>query len=207
MRITTGEGSHFTQPSFDTVKLSNARQADGGDYVCEARMGNNVLNRSQPVTLVFCSKWLRHSLAAHIMFLSPTAQPTITGLPAPMTHTEREHFELICSFTGIPNPEIHWEKDGSVFLLGEERRVINNTADTTKTSQLEISSLLLSDAGMYTCSVTNVANMATSNGMDSRSVRLEVRGEESEVMNVSNNKHLTCYFFLLTLHSHATTNM
>ena len=192
MRITIGEGSRFTQPSFDTVKLSNARQADGGDYVCEARMGNNELNRSRPVTLVFCSKWLRHSLAAHIMSLSSIAQPTITGLPAPMTHTEGERFELICSFTGVPNPEIRWEKDGSVFLLGEGRRIINSTAGTTKTSQLEISTLLLSDAGVYTCSVTNVANMATSNGMDSRSVRLEVRGEGViEVINASNNKHIT----------------
>ena len=57
-RITTGEGSRFTQVSFDTVRLSNARLTDDGDYVCEARMGNNVLNRSQPRELVFCSKWL-----------------------------------------------------------------------------------------------------------------------------------------------------
>ena len=38
-------------------------------------------------------------------------------------------------------------------------------------SQLEINSLLQSDAGMYTCMVTNIADTAT------RSVRLEVRGE------------------------------
>ena len=85
-----------------------------------------------------------------------------------MNHTEGDHFELVCTFTGIPPPEIHWEKNGSVFLFsGESRRVIN----TSERSQLEINSLTLSDAGVYTCSVTNVA------GMDTRSVQLEVRGE------------------------------
>ena len=111
------------------------------------------------------------------MSLSPTAQPAIMNLPAPTTHTEGERFELICTFTGIPNPDIRWEKDGSVFLLGQGRRIINSTGGTTKTSQLEITTLLRSDAGVYTCSVTNVANRAMGNGMDSRSVRLEVRGK------------------------------
>ena len=112
-----------------------------------------------------------------ITFLFPTADPEVVSLPQPTTHTEGDRFELICSFTGIPNPEIRWEKDNSVFLLGEGRRIINSTGGTTKTSQLEITTLLLSDAGVYTCSVTNVANRAMSNGIDSRSVRLEVRGE------------------------------
>ena len=96
-----------------------------------------------------------------------TALPTIVDLPAPPTHTEGDHFELVCSFTGIPAPEIRWERDGSLFLLGEGRRVINSTGR----SQLEIYTLALSDAGVYTCTVSNVADTAA------RSVRLEVRGE------------------------------
>ena len=55
-RITTGEGSRFTQLSFDTVRLTRAQQTDNGQYVCEARDGNLQLNRSQPRDLVFCSK-------------------------------------------------------------------------------------------------------------------------------------------------------
>ena len=101
------------------------------------------------------------------MSLSPTALPTIMDLPAPLTHTEGERFELVCSFTGVPAPEIRWEKDGSLFILEDGRRVTNSTGR----SQLEINSLTFSDAGVYTCSVSNVAGNAT------RSVRLEVRGE------------------------------
>ena len=88
-------------------------------------------------------------------------------LPAPDTNTVGMHFELVCTFTGVPAPEIHWEKNGSVFLLGEGRRIINSPMR----SALEINSLALSDAGVYTCSVSNDA------GMDMRTVRLEVRGE------------------------------
>ena len=103
----------------------------------------------------------------HMLSNIPTALLTILDLPAPRTHTEGEHFELVCTFTGIPAPQIHWEKDGSVFTLRKGRRIINSTGR----SALEITSLLVSDAGVYTCSVTNVAGMVT------RSVRLEVRGE------------------------------
>ena len=101
------------------------------------------------------------------MSLFPTARPTIVDLPAPLTHTERDRFELVCTFTGIPAPEIQWEKDGSLFLLGEGRRVMNITGR----SQLVIYSLALSDAGVYSCSVSNIAGTAA------RSVRLEVRGK------------------------------
>ena len=84
-----------------------------------------------------------------------------------MNHTEGTRFELVCTFTGIPAPDISWEKDGSVFLRGEGRRVMNSTGR----SQLEIDSLTLSDAGVYSCSVTNIAGNVT------RSVSLKVTGE------------------------------
>ena len=101
------------------------------------------------------------------MSFSPTALPAIVDLTAPMTHTEGDRFELVCSFTGIPAPDIRWEKDRSVLLPGEGRSIINSIGR----SQLVINILALNDAGVYSCLVTNVA------GMDTRSVRLEVRGE------------------------------
>ena len=103
----------------------------------------------------------------HMLSDIPAALPTILDLPAPRTHTEGEQFELACTFTGIPAPQIRWEKDNHVVTLGEGRRIIK----TSGRSQLEINNLTLSDAGVYTCLVSNVAGMAT------RSVRLEVRGE------------------------------
>ena len=86
------------------------------------------------------------------LLFSSTAHPTIVSLPAPDTNTEGMRFELVCSFTGVPAPNIRWEKDGSVFLLGDGRRIINSTGR----SALEINSLLVSDTGVYNCSVSKV---------------------------------------------------
>ena len=170
----TGNFSNFeaVEGEFDTVRLTTARQEDGGEYVCVTRMGNVELDRSQPKTLVFCSKcWVEvffpHQLTNTFLSFFPTARPTIVELPSPTTHTEGERFELVCSFTGFPAPEIHWEKDGSVFLLGEGRRIINSTGR----SQLVINDLVLSDSGVYTCLVINDA------GVDRMSVTLEVVGQ------------------------------
>ena len=100
--------------------------------------------------------------------LHSTARPTIMDLPASDTNTEGMHFELVCTFTGVPDPHICWEKDGNVFILGGDRRIINSTGR----SALEVISLQVTNAGVYTCSVSNVG------GMDMRTVRLEVRRNE-----------------------------
>ena len=61
-QITPGQGSFYNFQTvdgrFDTIRLTMAQQMDSGDYVCEARRGIVELNRSRPVPLVFCSKWL-----------------------------------------------------------------------------------------------------------------------------------------------------
>ena len=119
------------------------------------------------------------------MCFSPTALPSIVDLPAPVTHMKGDGFLLTCSFTGVPLPNILWEKDGSVFLLGEGRRVINSTGK----SQLEIKSLAFSDGGLYSCSVKNVA------GTDMRSVRLKVEGKIMQLVIII--KILCLAYFLL----------
>ena len=89
-----------------------------------------------------------------------------------MTHTEGDRLELVCSFSGIPDVTIRWEKDREVFSAREGRRIISSPiVNGTGQSQLEINTLALSDAGLYNCAASNIA------GTTSRSVRLEVRGE------------------------------
>ena len=101
------------------------------------------------------------------IYVYPTALPFIVDLPAPMNHTEGDRFVLVCSFIGTPPPVVGWQKDGSMIFLGEGRSIMNSTGR----SQLVINSLALSDAGVYSCSVTNLG------GTDMRSITLEVRGE------------------------------
>ena len=82
-----------------------------------------------------------------------------------MTLTEGENVTLVCSFTGIPAPIVHWEKDGDMFTPEGSRRINNSHG----LSQLEIGLLTLPDAGEYTCVVTNVAGIV----MQSTSITVE----------------------------------
>ena len=84
---------------------------------------------------------------------SPTVLSIMENLPAQLIRVQGSRFERACSFSGIPAPMIRWEKDGSVLLVGEGRRIINSLGK----SVLQINSLALSDSGVYTCSVTTVA--------------------------------------------------
>ena len=84
-QITPGQGdfSNFqtVDGRFDTIMLTMAQQTDGRDYVCEARRGVVELNRSQPVELVFCSKWLSWSISS-----SPAAH-TIHNVYVSLPHS------------------------------------------------------------------------------------------------------------------------
>ena len=46
-QITPGQGNftRFTQVSHDIMRLTTIQQSDSGDYICEARMGTNEINR------------------------------------------------------------------------------------------------------------------------------------------------------------------
>ena len=113
-----------------------------------------------------------------------------------MTHTEGDTFVLVCSFSAIPPPRIRWEKDGELFLPGEGRRIINSTIiNGTGQSQLEINSLVLSDAGAYTCMVSNLAGMAA------RSVSLAVGGESQLKTSVLTRLFLSLPCVYSTQHS------
>ena len=60
-QITPGQGSFSNFEAVEGKFDAMVQVIDGGDYVCEARMGNNELNKSRPVRLVYCSKcWLKH---------------------------------------------------------------------------------------------------------------------------------------------------
>ena len=83
LQITPGQGSfsNFERVpnKFDTIRLIEAQQTDGGQYVCEARRGSIELKQSRPVYLVFCSKCqvdylhqLLYSLILRPCFSPPT---------------------------------------------------------------------------------------------------------------------------------------
>lgn len=78
-----------------------------------------------------------------------TVPPTITSLPSTVTVTEGTPHTLTCMATGIPVPLISWSFGGVVI-------------STQGTLSLEPSAQR-SDAGVYTCTASNTAGIASSN--------------------------------------------
>lgn len=98
-----------------------------------------------------------------VIHLNSTALPTIVKLQIPETLAEEsKDIALICLFTGIPPPIVYWKKDGNVFTPTGGRGV-DNSQDGL--SQLEIGLLRRTDAGEYTCVVTNLAGTVMQSGM------------------------------------------
>ena len=80
--------------------------------------------------------------------------PSLVTSAANATKTVGESVKFECSFTGIPNPNIHWfymPSGGSrVQLTQTDRYVITS-------GTLEIKQILKNDEGMYICRAVNVA--------------------------------------------------
>ena len=73
-----------------------------------------------------------------------------------------ETVTLICAVSGVPRPVITWLRGNSPIIPRDRIRIHTETNVTHITSQLEISNLMESDGGSYTCSAANEADTITS---------------------------------------------
>ena len=86
---------------------------------------------------------------------------------------EGEETVASCSWTGNPDPDITWYKDGFPLIeidLPSRMRITRRTENGTHHSSLWINEVELSDTGEYTCNVSNPVGFAF------RSNQLEVQG-------------------------------
>ena len=72
-----------------------------------------------------------------------------------------ETVTLTCTGSGVPHPVITWLRGDSPIIPSDRIRIIADTNVTHITSQLEISNLMESDGGIYTCSAANEADTVT----------------------------------------------
>ena len=86
--------------------------------------------------------------------------PQFIARPMDKTVTGGNSVTLKCSATGVPQPDISWQKDsGSDFPAARERRMhVDPDTDT-----YVITNVKAEDMGVYTCSATNLAGSITTN--------------------------------------------
>ncbi|XP_019730955.1 hemicentin-1 isoform X2 [Hippocampus comes] len=95
--------------------------------------------------------------------LTVQVPPSIADEPTDLVVTRLSPVVIACTASGIPDPTIHWSKDGVKMLdLGHGYRILH-------TGQVEISSAELSHAGRYSCTAKNTA------GSTHRHVQLTVQ--------------------------------
>ena len=72
-----------------------------------------------------------------------------------------ETVTLTCTVSGVPRPIITWLRGESPIIPSDRIRISADTNVTHITSLLEVSNLMESDGGSYTCSAANEADTAT----------------------------------------------
>ena len=79
----------------------------------------------------------------------------------PIVLTEGETLLVSCYFAGVPLPnEITWNKTGTPLNTSDPRITIETNTDNIT---LIITSVLVSDGGVYTCYATNDVGRASAN--------------------------------------------
>ena len=72
-----------------------------------------------------------------------------------------ENVILTCTVSGVPRPVVTWLRGDSPIIPSDRIRIRTDTNGTHITSWLEVSNLMESDGGSYTCSAANEADTIT----------------------------------------------
>lgn len=82
----------------------------------------------------------------------PSTTKVIAGTEVPVD------IELQCNYFGIPNPGVHWQKDGQRLDIGNRLTIASgdsSPAQNLEQSILKIKEPRLEDSGSYTCEIHN----------------------------------------------------
>ena len=167
------EGDTVTEYSnTSTLTIGPVMFGDEGQYYCVA-MSNDLMVESEQATLFGKPHTSTHTLThthPHVhththslnsqliphFSLSSTVAPLVVMDPVfPAVAYVGQDFNMTCSVEGGPDNSFQWDKDSDI--------LVNETTDT-----LSITDVAVSDAGLYTCTVTNAA------GNDSDATQLYV---------------------------------
>lgn len=116
--------------------------------------------------------------------------PSIEASPGTVASLVGSRVSLQCDSSGIPKPEVRWEKDG--VGISDRNYVINHSGS------LFFAAVKMEDGGDYRCTASNEA------GSVSRNVTLSVQGE-TLTLDSGVHRHAV-YSFFVCIHCYSLTN-
>ncbi|XP_060787017.1 hemicentin-1 isoform X2 [Neoarius graeffei] len=155
-----------------TLHIKNAQLGHAGVYTCTA--SNSAGRASRDITLIL-----------HVLPMILVGQSEVSVI---------QGFQslLPCSAEGVPDPTIHWEKNGDVI------QNLQGKFTVLRSGELIIERTQPSDAGVFTCVAVNAAGSAHHKVQLSVNMRPVFKESPSDMtLRVGQNLTLTC-------HAHAT---
>ncbi|KAM5331532.1 hemicentin-2 [Glossophaga mutica] len=135
--LSLGEGV-FLLPGTHTLQLARAQPSDSGMYTCEAL---NAAGRDQ-------------KLVQLRVLVPPTFRQAPRGPQDRLLVKAGDKAVLSCEADSLPEPAVTWYKDRQPLVPAQRTRTLQGG------QRLEILDTQVSDKGLYSCKVTNVAGEA-----------------------------------------------
>ncbi|XP_060737332.1 hemicentin-1 isoform X1 [Tachysurus vachellii] len=155
-----------------TLHIKNAKLENAGVYTCTAL--NSAGRVSRDITLIL------------------QVMPMIDVTQSEASFIQGFQSLLPCSAVGLPEPKIHWEKNGEVI------QNLQGKFTVLRSGELIIERTQLSDAGIFTCVAVNAVGSAHHKVQLSVNMRPEFKELPSDMtLRVGQNLTLTC-------HAHST---
>ncbi|GCB76261.1 hypothetical protein scyTo_0019867 [Scyliorhinus torazame] len=126
---------HRLSANASVLEIQSAQAQDAGRYTCEASNDAGKTEKNYNLDV-----WV---------------PPAFHGLEdqASVTVIEGNSVSLFCECSGIPSPNLEWQKNGVSLFTGKDGRI----TILSGRQMLQISSTRISDTGNYTCVGTNLA--------------------------------------------------
>ncbi|XP_037503799.1 obscurin isoform X1 [Rhipicephalus sanguineus] len=118
-----------------------------------------------------CTAVNEHGQATKTIYVELAEEPVFTKRLEPTTIMLRRGGELQCRVIGKPYPKIKWFKDWQPICNSSRVNIIWEAPDTCT---LALNSSIAHDAGLYSCSASNIAGTASCSAM------LSIEEDESE---------------------------
>ncbi|PNJ45398.1 HMCN2 isoform 4, partial [Pongo abelii] len=128
----------FLLPGTHTLQLGRARLSDSGMYTCEAL---NAAGRDQ-------------KLVQLSVLVPPAFRQAPSGPQDAVLVRVGDKAVLSCETDALPEPTVTWYKDGQPLVLAQRTQALRGG------QRLEIQEAQVSDKGLYSCKVGNVAGEA-----------------------------------------------